>query len=78
MAMKAFAVRGKGRRPEPVEYEPGPLGKGEVEVKVEYCGIGHSDLAMIDDERGFSFYPVVPCHEVVGTIAAVGDGDLLT
>ena len=73
MAVKAYAAPGKGQPLEPFEYEPGPLGPNEVEVKVEYCGICHSDLAMIDNEWGFSRYPVVPGHEVIGTVAAVGD-----
>jgi uncharacterized zinc-type alcohol dehydrogenase-like protein len=41
-------------------------------VKVSHCGICHSDLAMIDNDWGFTGYPLVPGHEVVGTIAAIG------
>jgi alcohol/geraniol dehydrogenase (NADP+) len=40
---------------------------------VAYCGICHSDLSMIDNEWGWSAYPLVPGHEAVGTIVAVGD-----
>ena len=47
-------------------------GPHEVEVKVSHCGICHSDLAMIDNDWGFSAYPLVPGHEVIGTVAAVG------
>ena len=43
---------------------------------MSHCGIGHGDLAMIDDDWGFSRYPLVPGHEVIGTVAAVGsNGD---
>jgi uncharacterized zinc-type alcohol dehydrogenase-like protein len=45
-----------------------------VEIDVEYCGICHSDLSMLDNEWGMTQYPFVPGHEVVGTIAALGDG----
>jgi uncharacterized zinc-type alcohol dehydrogenase-like protein len=45
----------------------------EVEIDVRYCGICHSDVSVIDNEWGISQYPVVPGHEVVGTIAAVGE-----
>jgi len=72
MAVKAYSAKAPKGRLEPFEYDPGPLGPHEVEVKVEYCGICHSDLAMIDDDWGFSAYPLVPGHEVVGTVAAVG------
>lgn len=37
-----------------------------------HCGICHSDLAMIDNDWGWSQYPLVPGHEVIGTISAVG------
>jgi uncharacterized zinc-type alcohol dehydrogenase-like protein len=72
MAVKAYAARGPKQKLEPFEYEPGPLGKHEVDVRVSHCGICHSDLALIDNEWGNATYPVVPGHEVVGTVAAVG------
>ncbi len=78
MGIKAYAAKGPKQALEPFEYEPGPLGPHEVEVKVGHCGICHSDLAMIDDDWGFSAYPLVPGHEVIGTVAAVGsDVDLV-
>jgi uncharacterized zinc-type alcohol dehydrogenase-like protein len=43
-----------------------------VEIEVEYCGICHSDLSMLDNDWGLTTYPFVPGHEVVGTIAALG------
>jgi alcohol/geraniol dehydrogenase (NADP+) len=72
MGVKAYAARGPKQPLEPFEYEPGPLGPHEVEVKVSHCGICHSDLAMIDNDWGFSAYPLVPGHEVIGTVASVG------
>ncbi len=72
MGVKAYAARAAKGRLEPFEYEPGPLGPHEVEVRVESCGICHSDVGMIDNDFGFSTYPLVPGHEVIGTIAAVG------
>ena len=72
MTVKAYAAK-KAKAPlEPYEYDPGPLGPREVEVKVISCGICHSDLAMIDDDWGMSAYPLVPGHEVIGTVSAVG------
>ncbi|KKO49179.1 alcohol dehydrogenase [Arsukibacterium sp. MJ3] len=54
------------------EYDPGTLGRDEVEIEVDYCGICHSDLSMLNNEWGMSSYPLVAGHEVVGRIAAVG------
>lgn len=42
------------------ECDLGPLGAVEVEVAVAYCGIRHSDLAMINNEGGMSRYPFAP------------------
>jgi uncharacterized zinc-type alcohol dehydrogenase-like protein len=72
MGVKAYAVKAAKGPLEPFEYEPKPLGKHEVEVRVSYCGICHSDIAMIDNDWGWSKYPLVPGHEVVGTVAALG------
>jgi len=74
MAVKAYAVKGPKQRLEPFEYEPGPLGPDQVDVRVTHCGICHSDLAMIDNDWGFSTYPLVPGHEVIGHVSAIGSG----
>jgi uncharacterized zinc-type alcohol dehydrogenase-like protein len=50
----------------------GPLGAEEVEVAVETCGLCHSDLSLLDNEWGFSQYPAILGHEVVGQVTAVG------
>jgi alcohol/geraniol dehydrogenase (NADP+) len=68
-----YAAQSPSGKLEPFEYDPGVLGAEEVEIQVEYCGICHSDLSMIDNEWGISQYPLVPGHEVVGKIAQVGN-----
>jgi uncharacterized zinc-type alcohol dehydrogenase-like protein len=57
---------------QPFEYDPGELKSHEVEIDVLACGICHSDVSVIDNEWGNAQYPVVPGHEVVGTIAHTG------
>ncbi len=71
--VKAFAAFEPGGELKPFEYDPGPLGAGQVEIDVEHCGICHSDLSMLNNEWQMTEYPFVPGHEVIGTIAAVGD-----
>ncbi|MAD76060.1 MAG: alcohol dehydrogenase [Rheinheimera sp.] len=68
-AYAAMAAKGKL---EPWQYDPGKLGRQEVEIAVDYCGICHSDISMLHNEWGMSSYPLVAGHEVVGRIAAVG------
>lgn len=72
--IQAYAAFEPGGELRPFEYDPGPLGAGEVEIEVEHCGICHSDLSMLDNAWGMSCYPLVPGHEVIGRIAALGPG----
>src|SRR6516162_11848140 len=51
--------------------EPGP---GQVRLRVEACGICHSDAATVDGGFPGISYPRVPGHEVVGRIDALGSG----
>ncbi|OBP15862.1 alcohol dehydrogenase [Rheinheimera sp. SA_1] len=70
--IKAYAATAAGSQLALIEYDPGQLGRQDVEIDVDYCGICHSDLSMIDNEWGMSSYPLVAGHEVVGRIAALG------
>src|SRR5689334_8452106 len=55
-------------RQEPV---PGP---GELRVKVGACGVCRTDLHVVDGELPGIAYPIVPGHEVVGRVEALGPG----
>ncbi len=70
--IKAYAACKAGAELKPFEYDPGVLGNQEVEIAVEYCGICHSDLSMLDNAWGITQYPLVLGHEVIGTISAIG------
>ncbi|MBU2223776.1 MAG: NAD(P)-dependent alcohol dehydrogenase, partial [Gammaproteobacteria bacterium] len=70
--IKAYAALAPQSELTLIEYDPGPLGRQDVEIDVDYCGICHSDLSMINNEWGMSSYPLVAGHEVVGRIAALG------
>jgi len=70
---KAYAASAKGQALTAFEFDPGPLGAEQVEIKVSHCGVCHSDLSMVDNEWGMSAYPFVPGHEIVGTILAAGN-----
>src|SRR5215472_6924226 len=51
--------------------EPAP---GQVRIKVEACGVCHSDSATVDGTLPGITYPRVPGHEAVGRIDALGSG----
>jgi uncharacterized zinc-type alcohol dehydrogenase-like protein len=69
-----LAVHAAGAQLVPYRYEPGELKANEVEVKISHCGVCHSDISLIDNDWGFSRYPFIPGHEIVGTVSAVGSG----
>ena len=71
--IQAYAVTEPGRALEPYTYDAGELGAEDVEIAVSYCGVCQSDLSMIDNLWGMTGYPLVPGHEVVGTVVAAGD-----
>jgi len=69
---RAYAASGPGAALAPFDLELPPLGPDDVEVAVEHCGICHSDLSMLDNAWGTTRYPLVPGHEVIGTVVARG------
>ena len=70
--IQSYAVKQSGGRLEPFSYDPGVLGSDQIEIDVIACGVCHSDLSMVNSEWGDVAYPLVPGHEVVGTIAQRG------
>lgn len=70
--IKAYAAQEAGAKLTPYEFEPGELKNDEVEIKVNYCGICHSDISMIDNDWGMSSYPLVAGHEVIGEVIDIG------
>ncbi len=45
----------------------------DVQIEILYCGVCHSDLHTARNEWGNAIYPVVPGHEIVGRVTAIGD-----
>lgn len=71
---RAVQVAGPGEKLELVERETPTPGPGEVLVRVEACGVCHSDAFTIEGGFPGIEYPRVPGHEIAGHIEAVGDG----
>ncbi|WP_180027766.1 NAD(P)-dependent alcohol dehydrogenase [Acinetobacter sp. YH16032] len=44
----------------------------DVIIDIEYCGVCHSDLHQARNDWGFSRYPIVPGHEVIGRVKSIG------
>ena len=45
----------------------------DVQIDIKYCGVCHSDLHFARNDWGMSVYPLVPGHEIVGVVTAVGE-----
>ena len=72
MTTKAFAALRAGDTLHPFEYILDVVGPHDVEVKISHCGICHSDVHLIDNDWGISTFPLVPGHEIVGTVISKG------
>ncbi len=70
--VKAYASKSAGSSLEPFSYDEQALRPHEARIEVKYCGVCHSDIAMIDNDWKFTGYPLVPGHEVVGTVLEIG------
>jgi len=72
MTICCYAAKEPQGQLQSFQYEPEPLGSHEVEVKITHCGICHSDIHLIDNDWSISDYPLVPGHEIVGTVESFG------
>lgn len=70
--IRAYAAMQAGEPLQAYEFDAGELQAHQVEVKVEYCGLCHSDLSVIQNDWHSSVYPVVAGHEIIGTITQLG------
>lgn len=49
-------------------------GEGELLIKLTACGVCFTDLGLLQGHYPFARFPVVPGHEITGTVAALGPG----
>ena len=56
----------------PFDFERRALRDNDVSIRIEYCGVCHSDLHQARNDWKGSQYPIVPGHEIVGRVTAVG------
>jgi uncharacterized zinc-type alcohol dehydrogenase-like protein len=73
MKVQGYAVTRPQEKLTPFTYELGEIGSEQVDIKVHYCGICHSDLSMMNNDWGMTQYPLVPGHEIIGEVVAAGN-----
>ncbi len=71
-ATKSYAAQTKTSPLAPFTFDRREPGPDDVVIAIKYCGICHSDVHQVRDEWGGSLYPMVPGHEIVGHVTAVG------
>ncbi|MDG2538223.1 zinc-dependent alcohol dehydrogenase family protein [Dyella jiangningensis] len=72
--MKAMVLSKPGQPLSLIERLLPPPGAGEVLLRIAACGVCRTDLHVVDGELPQARYPIVPGHEIVGTVEAVGEG----
>ncbi len=70
--VKAYGVTSATTPLSPMQITRREAGPCDVAIKISHCGICHSDIHQARNEWGNSIYPMVPGHEIVGTVTAVG------
>lgn len=71
--VNAYIAPAADRPLEPTTIERRDLGPNDVSIDIAFAGICHSDIHTARDEWGGTRFPVVPGHEIAGTVAAVGE-----
>lgn len=72
MKSRGLAVKDPKSALEPFEFERRELRDNDVAIEIAYAGICHSDIHQAREEWGPSLYPMVPGHEIVGTVTGLG------
>ena len=69
----AYAAQEAKGEVSPFSIERRKLGPNDVNIEIEYCGVCHTDLHFVNNDWGRSMYPIVPGHEIVGRVSAIGE-----
>ena len=68
----AYAINSATSQLEPWNLDRREPGPSDVLIDILFCGVCHSDIHFARNEWGFSQYPMVPGHEIVGKVVRVG------
>ena len=71
-ATKAYGAESASTPIVPLTIERREPKPHDVQLEIKYCGVCHSDLHTARNEWGMTVFPIVPGHEIVGVVTAVG------
>lgn len=69
---RSYAIKNANSAFEPFDFNRRQVGPKDVLIKIQYCGVCHSDIHQARDEWHNATYPMVPGHEIVGHVEQVG------
>jgi alcohol dehydrogenase (NADP+) len=69
---KGYAAYSPSDNLKPIDFDRRQTGPKDVKIKIDYCGVCHSDIHFAHNDWGMSEYPVVPGHEIVGHVTEIG------
>ena len=72
MNTRAYAALSSGADLVPYEFDRRQPGEHDVALDIAYSGICHSDIHQVREEWGPALFPMVPGHEIAGTVTKVG------
>ncbi len=70
--IKAFGAEAADADLKQLKIERRTVLENDVEIDIQYCGVCHSDLHFARNDWGMTQFPIVPGHEIVGTVTNVG------
>jgi alcohol dehydrogenase (NADP+) len=70
--VSAYATHDDKGHLEPFPIERRATGPKDIQIDIKYCGVCHSDLHFCKNDWGITSYPVVPGHEIIGEVTAIG------
>ncbi len=73
MKAQGYAAHSATTELQPFSFERREPRAQDVAIDILYCGICHSDIHSARDEWGGAQYPLVPGHEIIGRVSAVGN-----
>ncbi len=69
---QGYATHGAASTLEPFTFERRELRADDIQIDIQYCGVCHSDIHQARNEWGNARYPMVPGHEIIGKVTALG------
>ena len=69
---ESYAALSAGAKLVPHSIARRQPGQRDVQIDIDFCGVCHTDLHFVNNDWGMSVYPLVPGHEIIGRVSAVG------